>query len=206
MILDTREDKTYTPAEAAVLSGVPLQVIHKAIDAGPLADARGRRVRRRTLTRADILYLAVSRVFDPKLVQLTERAKSRLRQAIASQRGTAKKRGKLVLFGGLELDLKPVVATIESQATRLERAKKMVTTNPHIRGGEPVIRGTRIGVYEVAAMVEGASGQEIEEILAGYPTLKRQHLDLARLYAAAHPRRGRPRKHPWHRPPAAAPA
>jgi uncharacterized protein (DUF433 family) len=61
-----------------------------------------------------------------------------------------------------------------------------------------VIRGTRIGVYEIAAITAGASEKEIEEIRSGYPTLRREHIELARIYAAAHPRRGRPPKHPWH--------
>jgi len=55
-------------------------------------------------------------------------------------------------------------------------------------------------------MVAGASEKEIEEILAGYPTLKREHLEIAQFYAAAHPRRGRPPKHPWHGTGAAASA
>jgi uncharacterized protein (DUF433 family) len=52
----------------------------------------------------------------------------------------------------------------------LERAKNVVIRDPHIRGGEPVIRGTRIGVYEAATMAESASQSQIEEILSGYPT------------------------------------
>ncbi len=48
-------------------------------------------------------------------------------------------------------------------------------------------------------MTEGASEQEVEEILSGYPTLSREQLDLACIYAGAYPRRGRPPKHPWQR-------
>jgi uncharacterized protein (DUF433 family) len=191
--------RTFTPAEAAVVTGVPVQAIHKAIDEGPLRGARGRKVRRRSLTEADLLYLAASSIFDPDMVQLTQQARVQLRKAFAAHCAIGKTPRKLLLFGGLELDVRRMVAKMRSQAARLDRAKKIVAINPHIRGGEPVIRGTRIGVYEVAAMVEGASDNEIDEILAGYPTLKREHIDLARLYAAAHPRRGRPPKHPWHR-------
>jgi uncharacterized protein (DUF433 family) len=191
-------EATFTPSEAAVVSGVPLHVVHKAIDEGPLDSARGRRSRGRTLNEVDLLYLAAASVFDPKLVQLTDQAKERLRKAIAAQCRTGRSPGKLTLFNGLEVDIRPVFSKIRSNVALLDRAKKMVTENPRVRGGEPVIRGTRIGVYEVAAMAQGASEKEVEEILEGYPTLKREHLDLARIYAAAHPRRGRPPKHPWH--------
>jgi uncharacterized protein (DUF433 family) len=193
------QQKTFTPSEAAVISGVPVQAVHKAIDKGPLESARGRKPGKQRLTDTDLIYLTIISIFDRRLVQLTEQAKSRLRKAIAAYCRTGRKAGKLILFDGLELEVRPVVTRVQSKAALLDRANKIVTTNSHIRGGEPVIRGTRIGVYEVAAMAEGASDKEIEEILDGYPTLKREHLDLARMYAAAHPRRGRPPKHPWHR-------
>jgi len=193
-----KRERTFTPSEAAVVSGVPVQAVHKAIDGGPLHSARDCKPRERSLTETDLLYLGTTAIFDSNLVKLTEQAKSRLRHALASYHLSGKQPGKLVLFEGLEIDVRPVVARLRSNAALLDRAGKMVAINPHIRGGEPVIRGTRIGVYEVAAMANGASEEEIEEILAGYPTLKREHLDLARMYAAAHPRRGRPPKHPWH--------
>jgi uncharacterized protein (DUF433 family) len=198
-------ETTFTPSEAALVSGVPIQAVHKAIDEGPLESARGRKSRRRTLTELDLLYLAAASIFDPRLMQLTDQAKELLRRAIAAHCRTEKPTGKLMVFKGLEVDIRLVFSRVRSKAALLDRAKKMVTTNPHIRGGEPVIRGTRIGVYEVAAMVAGASEKEIEDFLAGHPTLKREHLELARIYTAAHPRRGRPPKHPWHNTGAPAP-
>jgi uncharacterized protein (DUF433 family) len=192
-------ERTFTPHEAAVVSGVPLQAVHNAIDKGPLTDARARKSGGRTLTESDLLYLAIINIFDPKLFQFTESAKGRLHKAIASFCRLDRNPEKVTPFEGLELNVRPVVTKVRSKVARLGRAKRMVIVDPHIRGGEPVIQGTRIGVYEVAAMVEGASEEEIKEILQGYPTLRREQLDLARIYAAAHPRRRRPPKHPWHR-------
>jgi uncharacterized protein (DUF433 family) len=192
------QEKSYTPAEAAVLSDLPLASIHKAIDEGPLESARSSKPGRRTLTETDVFYLAATGIFDPGMVQLTDRARERLRAAIGSSSRTGKL-GKIALLDGLELDINPVVAKVRSKMILLHRAKRMVVVNPRIRGGEPVIRGTRIGVYEVAGMVKGATDAELEEILAGYPALKREQLHLATIFAAAHPRRGRPPKHPWHR-------
>ena len=190
-------ERTFTPSEAAVISDLPLAAVHKAIDEGPLGSARSGKLGRRSLTQTDLFYLAATAIFDPGLVQLTDRAKQRLNKAISSSR--MGKLGKIALLEGLEIDIGPVVAKVRSKMTLLQRAKKMVIVNPHIRGGEPIIRGTRIGVYEVATMVKEATEKEIEEILAGYPTLTRGQLDLALIFAAAHPRRGRPPKHPWHR-------
>ena len=61
--------------------------------------------------------------------------------------------------------------------------------------GVPVFQGTRIPVELVADMA--AEGTTVDEILAGYPALNREQVELARLYVAAFPRRGRPAQRPW---------
>src|SRR5215472_7801825 len=100
-----------------------------------------------------------------------------------------------------------VCRSISSQSLRksgpkwkkLKQARGMVVEDPDIRGGEPCIRGTRVGVYEVASMLE--QGASEEEILEGYPSLRRRQLELARIFAQAYPRKGRPPRHPWHQAP-----
>jgi uncharacterized protein (DUF433 family) len=67
----------------------------------------------------------------------------------------------------------------------------MVVSDPEILSGTPVIRGTRVPVYDVAASV--ASGIPIDRILSAYPGLQREHVELATIYAEANPQRGRPR-------------
>jgi len=193
-------ERTFTPTEAAVASGVPVKTIHREIDEGPLKSALKQPGNKRCIREEDLLYLAVTRRLDPKLVQLTSEGKDRLYDAIVSygNRRGQQKRG-FPLFGGLSLDIKDIVKEVRSKLILLNRARKMVIEDPEIRGGEPCIRGTRIGVYEIGAMLE--QGASEEELLAGYPSLHREQLRLARIYAHAYPRRGRPPRHPWHRPP-----
>ncbi|HXR37111.1 MAG TPA: DUF433 domain-containing protein, partial [Candidatus Binataceae bacterium] len=183
-----------------VASGVPVKAIHREIDEGPLKSALKQPGNKRCIREEDLLYLAVTRRLDPKLVQLTSEGKDRLHDAIVSygNRRGQQKRG-FPLFGGLSLDIKDIVKEVRSKLILLNRARKMVIEDPEIRGGEPCIRGTRIGVYEIGAMLE--QGASEEELLAGYPSLHREQLGLARIYAHAYPRRGRPPRHPWHRPP-----
>ena len=52
------------------------------------------------------------------------------------------------------------------------------------------MKGTRVPVYSVAAML--SAGVTREEILEDYPSLDRQKLELAAIYAKANPPRGRP--------------
>jgi hypothetical protein len=44
-------------------------------------------------------------------------------------------------------------------------------------------------------------GAAEEEILEGYPSLKREQLELAKIFAQAYPRKGRPPRHSWHQIP-----
>ena len=195
------QERTFTPSEAAVVSGVPVKTVHREIDEGPLKPKRRRPGSKRALSEQDLFYLAAAKGLDTRLVQLTSEGKDKLHDAIlAYWRSKKPAKKELPVFGGrLLLDLKLVLKEVRSRLERLEQAKAMVVEDPEIRGGEPCIRGTRIGVYEVAKMLE--QGAPEEEILEGYPSLKREQLELAKIFAQAYPRKGRPPRHPWQQTP-----
>ncbi|MFC1458649.1 DUF433 domain-containing protein [Microvirga arabica] len=73
-----------------------------------------------------------------------------------------------------------------SEDTNAKRDDTIVS-DPEILGGMPVIKGTRVLVYDVAASVN--AGIPRDRILAAYPTIKEHHLDLAVAYAEANPMR-----------------
>jgi uncharacterized protein (DUF433 family) len=79
------------------------------------------------------------------------------------------------------------VGTIESPS--------VVVSDPEIRGGEPVVRGTRIPVHTLAELAR--QGAPRDELLEDYPSLTPETLDAALLYARMHPERDRPRTPPW---------
>jgi uncharacterized protein (DUF433 family) len=74
---------------------------------------------------------------------------------------------------------------------RLAAARALVATDPEVLGGTPIILGTRIPVHDVAASV--AANLPVDRILAAYPTLNAEKIELATIYAEANPARGRPR-------------
>lgn len=195
------EERTFTPSEAAVVSGVAVKTVHREIDEGPLKPKRRKSAGKRALRQEDLFYLAVAKSLDTRLVQLTNAGKDKLHEAIVAYcRSKKAPRKELPLFGGrLSLDLKSVLEEVRSKMEKLKQVKGMVVEDPDIRGGEPCIRGTRVGVYEVASMLE--QGASEEEILEGYPSLRRRQLELARIFAQAYPRKGRPPRHPWHQAP-----
>jgi uncharacterized protein (DUF433 family) len=59
---------------------------------------------------------------------------------------------------------------------------KRITTNPRQMGGAPCIRGLRIPVATVVALV--AEGQTTADILALYPDLETEDIREALLFAA----------------------
>ena len=145
--------------------------------------------------------MAAAKGLDTRLVQLTREGKDKLHdEIIVYWRSGKPAKKELPVFGGrLLLDLKLVLKEVRSRLKRLEQAGAMVFEDAEIRGGVPCIRGTRIGVYEVASMLEQGAAEE--EILEGYPSLKREQLELAKIFAQAYPRKGRPPRHPWHQTP-----
>ncbi|QKJ33252.1 DUF433 domain-containing protein [Mucilaginibacter mali] len=60
--------------------------------------------------------------------------------------------------------------------------KLYIEVNPEVRFGKPVIKGTRITVYDVLQWL--ASGMSQEEILSDFPQLTQDQLLACLAYAA----------------------
>ncbi|KUP94309.1 DUF433 domain-containing protein [Tritonibacter horizontis] len=86
--------------------------------------------------------------------------------------------------GILRVDLTGSVTKTVSRMASLASAEAAVLFDPEIRGGLPVMRGTRIGVYELADLCRF---ETVHYILENFPSLTAEHLEQASLYARAHP-------------------
>jgi uncharacterized protein (DUF433 family) len=95
----------------------------------------------------------------------------------------------------LVIQVKTARKDVERELKRLHKARRMAVSDPEIMGGTPVFHGTRVPVEMIAAML--AQGASTPEILDGYPSLKQEQVELAPLYVAAFPRRGRSARRPW---------
>jgi uncharacterized protein (DUF433 family) len=71
----------------------------------------------------------------------------------------------------------------------------VIISDPEILWGMPVIKGTRVPVYDLAASVK--AGIPRDRILAAYPTIQEHYLDLAVAYAEANPLNVDVRRVPW---------
>jgi uncharacterized protein (DUF433 family) len=56
-----------------------------------------------------------------------------------------------------------------------------ITVNPRIFGGKPIVRGRRLAVEHILAML--AAGDSPETILQGYPWLEREDIQACLAYA-----------------------
>jgi uncharacterized protein (DUF433 family) len=194
-MMQTQKDSLFTPTEAAALTRLPVKAVHNAIDKRTIPTVPGREggAAIRLLDLRGLMSLTLER-------RLADRFAPELRREVFDALGTAP-RNRLSLEGGfLTIDLREPRRELAASLRRLRRARALVVSDPEILGGTPVFRGTRIPVHLVATLL----GQDSTEadLLEAYPRLTAEMAQLAVLYAAAYPPRGRPRTQPWRdRPP-----
>lgn len=182
--------------EAAVVSRVSLRDVNRAIDERILPEAfvsidNGRHVlagacsfisfyfeTAKRLTSEERLFAI--RTVGPKLTRSREFAWAALLREDWTVRDEF-----------LTIDLRPFLKNTSDRMSDLEASREMVRSSGDVLGGTPVIRGTRVPVYDVAASV--AAGHPIERILEAYPSIDAEKIRLAGIYAEANPLRGRPR-------------
>jgi uncharacterized protein (DUF433 family) len=112
--------------------------------------------------------------------------------ALANRHSSGKKSTKIVHDGFLTIDIAPFWTSVDKRLQRPNAARAQVSIDDQILGGTPIIRGTRVPVYDVARSI--AAGYAMERILSSYPSLNREQVELAALFAEANPPRGRPRQ------------
>lgn len=184
--------RVYTPAEAAALSGIGIKAVHNAIDkriVDTVASARSRG--RRALTQEGLLRLKLWYGVGSTLA--AERRQRLFKEIKAAPNARTVKADDLLI-----IDVAEARKQLKSRISDLDEAEAAIGTVKGVMGGEPVFKGTRIPARLVTAMIE--QGAEEADILEGYPSLTSRKIELARIWSAAHPARGRPKSmadHGW---------
>lgn len=181
-----------SPREAGFVTGLSEKTINQAIDRKEVETLPGRREGEgeRLLGFPALVYLSLR---DSVGHLLSAEGKRRLRQQLGALQASPFPGG--VTMGGLELNIGRDVEAVLERLRQVERARAFVVSDPEVRAGEPVVRGTRIPVLMLAELAE--QGATREELLEDYPSLTRESLEAALLHTRLYPRRGRPRKKPW---------
>lgn len=177
---------TLTPAEAAVVSRVSVRDVHRVIDEHILPESFYRTDQTRSFTSQACVFISF---YFRAANRLTSEERQRTIRIASETHGGS--RSRLVRDEFLTIDLETFWNDVEESLDRLQAARAMVVSDPEILSGTPVIRGTRVPVYAVAASFQ--SGIPMERVLKAYPSLQHDQVELAAMYAEANPQRGRPR-------------
>ncbi|AZV40673.1 MULTISPECIES: DUF433 domain-containing protein [Komagataeibacter] len=185
------EIQPVTLREAQFLIGMSEKDINRAIDRGevekisePEEDmpvhgvGKGRR-RVRKIGLSELLFLALEKQMH---ADLTPTGRRKLYQAFKKNEAKAR----TVSFGPFKANITEIQRNFLSKYKKLLDAKKNILEED---GADPVIKGTGISAYRVAAL---AQGQTIKEIKADYPTLTEEQIESAIAYTEAYPKPGRP--------------
>jgi len=185
--------------EAAAIAEVSPETIRTAVEKKSVTPSyrhkSGKAVRYK-FSESDVLFVKVLVEFP---FSLSKEDKRSLAQVLAqgdkaaahwSQQGTD-----LVYRAGetqVLVQCKSFRQTVAKNLATFRWGKKRIVSSPQILGGEPVFRGTRIPVAQVAALFR--KGVPIGEIGEDFPHLRSRDLAYARLVSRLGQKPGRPRK------------
>ena len=184
------------PTEAAVVAHVTLRDVNRAIDERILPEGffsleDGRRVAASACMLIAFYFDSAKRLTSEERLFAIREAGSRLRRIRADALASLIDEDWTVRDEFLAIDFAPFVRRTKERMDRLKAARQLVMSDPEILRGAPIVRGTRVPVHDVAACV--AAGVPTKRILAAYPSLDEDQVELAAIYAEANPTRGRPR-------------
>ncbi|MDB5933795.1 MAG: hypothetical protein JWQ01_1139 [Massilia sp.] len=171
---------TYTLRETAFVFGDKLRNIVRTIEEHPelaIKEARGNRSLR-VLGMQDLIYLeALNGVGE----LLTPKGRFQLHEALL--KGAAQQE---VVVGKFSLAVDDLLSSVEKRLNALATLRGGVEGNPD----DPLIKGTRVEVYRIAALLGGGATPQM--VLGDYPSLTQAQVELAGAYAEAIPKKGRP--------------
>ncbi len=179
-----------TTTEAAVAAGVSLPQINRVIDEKILPDDWYSISPVRTFRTDACLFIAFYYVTADWLTA-SARVQT-IREAAIHRSSWAQWENYVIDANLLTVRFADLWRSVDGRLHKLAAAEAMVVEDPEILSGTPVIRGTRIPVYSVAALFD--SGTPMTEILEMYPRLVEDQVELASVYAKAVPQRGRPKR------------
>ncbi|WP_051948597.1 DUF433 domain-containing protein [Methylosinus sp. PW1] len=195
----TRTEADLTPREVAELAGVPKRAIEKAIEekvlpvhTGKIPALRSGKAMgtRRFLGVESVAYATLVRRLTSD-VTLTIAGKRKLIKALKSHELSRLKTAQVEIAPSVTADIGELAGEALERTDRYLRARETwIDSVPGIKGGLPVIKGTRLTVHSIEARVE--HGDSMDDIVAENPDLPREALEAALLFARSHPLSGRP--------------
>src|SRR6516162_2450170 len=153
---------TYSPQEAAAISGAPLAAIQKAITTRKIPARVTGTAKRRQLDETALLAFALVAAL-PAALRLSLGVAYQLLRRMPSGSDA----GELVIGEVVRIDAGKALAAARRRLALYDRARQIIVSNPAIMGGMPTIRGTRITAQSILGRLESgrtrAVGCDIEQ-------------------------------------------
>lgn len=167
--------------EAGYVIGQSSAAINRAVDRGVIRAKLQRRgkIRLRKIGPAELRYLAIAGEVEK---DLTPSARRKVYDAMRRLPPDAHR----LAVGVIEFKLTDVDQRIAERLRRLEKVKELIDAQS---AADPLIRGTNVPAYEIAALTRG---QTAVEILEDYPGMSREQVEAAAEFAKVYPKPGRP--------------
>ncbi|MCA9259888.1 MAG: DUF433 domain-containing protein [Planctomycetales bacterium] len=185
-----------TPREVAELASVPKRAVEKAIEEKVLAVHKASwnlpfgRPERRFLGIESVAYIRLMRRLSGE-VSLTVPAKRKLARSMRAYDVPRLKAAQIEIAPSVTADVGAAAGEAIERAERYAKAREhWIESVAGIKGGLPVIRGTRLTAHSLAARVE--HGDRIEDLIAENPDLPAEAIEAAIVFAKSHPLPGRP--------------
>ena len=140
---------TYSPQEAAAVSGAPLAAIQKAITARKIPARVTGTAKRRQLDQTALLAFALVAAL-PGALRLSLGAAYQLLRRVPS----ASDGGELVIGEVVRIDAGKALVAARRRLALYDHARQIIVSNPAIMGGTPTIRGTRITAQSILGRFE----------------------------------------------------
>ncbi len=168
--------------EAADLAGLSVNAVKNALDRKivPAAVSEGGQS---LIDARDVAVLVILASLDT----LRAADKRRVRDWLVTDRVSRRLR----LNDVLTVERVPHADRAAEEAERYAHLRdKWIVSDPAVRGGEPVVRGSRISVHTLAERL--AHGESDEILDRDMPHVPKEAREVTVRYAKTHPRRGRP--------------
>ena len=183
-------------AEAAYLSGLSRRDIDRVIDERILPDAMiaGGSVRMISTAACALarFYFATAATLSSEIRRriVADMSARMLAQGAATPGKPIDLKRLTFAEGPIHIDLAGFMRDVQDAGKRLTTSEKSVVSDAGVLGGEPVFKGTRVPVRNVAAAL--AAGASHQRVRAAYPSISQAMLEVAPVWVRAHPARGRP--------------
>jgi uncharacterized protein (DUF433 family) len=197
--LEKQFEELLTASEAAAIAEVPVKAVYKTVSERLPRGSVVRRTGQTFITLRGVLCVRLD--YDlPKNVPVEVRRfvygklnKGAIERIEYGGARTSSKKGPPIF--SYVIDPAPAAKAIADRVQHYRQAMQLIVEDPETQGGVATFKGTRLPVLTIAELLrQGVSEQDLR---ADYPNLNSEMVHAARIYALAHPRRGRPRKLAW---------